>query len=82
MSLNRYPGPDPMQELIAEHETEIERYRRVESRRVGCDIGFEWAVQEWMQSHFPDWKKTQWDWLVAPAVRANYLELASNHFRD
>ena len=81
MSLNRHASHDPLRDLIAEHHLEIERYRRQQSQRLGCDIGYEWAAEEWMQKHFPDWKRVQWDRLVLQTIRANYLNLAG-HYRN
>lgn len=77
MGLNRYANHDPLGELLADHHLEIERYRRHESQRLGCDIGYDWAAEEWMQKHFPDWKRVQWDQLVKQTIRANYLNLAT-----
>ena len=49
-----------------------------ESQRLGTDIGWDWAAEEWISKHFPEWKQLQWDRMVAEALRTNYLRLAEN----
>ncbi len=65
-------------QLVRDHQEEIEEYRRRESQRVGGDIGWDWAVEEWMAKNLPDWQELQWDQMVAHTVRGHYLRLATN----
>ena len=30
---------------------EIQKHRRVESRKAGCDVGEEWAAVDWIKKH-------------------------------
>ncbi len=70
--------PDVFDDLVCEHYQQIQEYRRIESQRLGGDIGWDWAVAEWMAIHFPDWQKLQWDRMVADTVRRHYLRFAAN----
>ena len=34
---------------------EIEKFKWIESEKAGRDIGFQRAVEDWLQFHFPQW---------------------------
>jgi hypothetical protein len=46
------------------------KYKWIESEKVGRDIGWERASREWMQNHFPNWKRDRWNRFVEEALRS------------
>ncbi|MBF0330515.1 MAG: hypothetical protein HQL17_01155 [Candidatus Omnitrophica bacterium] len=47
---------------------EIERYKWVESEKLGADIGYERAAEEWLKNCSKEWLKLRVD-LKKPAAR-------------
>lgn len=45
-------------EFQAERE-EILRHKWLESEKAGYDIGFEWALTDWIMKHRAKWKKNR-----------------------
>jgi len=45
-------------EFQAERE-EILRHKWLESEKAGYDIGFEWALTDWIMKHRSKWKKNR-----------------------
>ena len=43
------------QEFLAERE-EILKHKWLESERLGYDIGFEWALLDWIRKHRESWR--------------------------
>ena len=43
---------------LAERE-EVLRHKWLESERAGCDIGFEWALMDWIVNHRAKWRKSR-----------------------
>jgi hypothetical protein len=43
------------QEFLAERE-EILKHKWIESERLGCDIGFERALLDWIRKHRDSWR--------------------------
>ncbi len=43
-------------EFLAERD-EILRHKDVESEKVGCDVGFERALVDWIEKHRPAWRE-------------------------
>jgi hypothetical protein len=50
----------PLAEFIRSQQEEITKYKWIESEKNGHDIGWDRATQEWMEKHFPDWKRYRW----------------------
>jgi hypothetical protein len=69
---------DELASIVRSHQEEIQEYRRVESQRVGCDIGWEWAAVEWMEQHHPGWRELLWTRLVRESTSAHFLRLATH----
>lgn len=46
----------PYAEFLAELD-EIQRHKWLISEREGCDVGFERALNEWVQNHRVGWRK-------------------------
>jgi len=44
-----------MIELNKEIEYEIETYKYLESEKAGKDIGYDSAINNWLEKHFPGW---------------------------
>jgi len=65
---DKFEKHDPLAGLLRGQREEIEKYRWIESEKVGEDIGWERAAHEWMQKHFPDWKRDRWNRFVQEAV--------------
>jgi hypothetical protein len=49
-------GEHPLAAIIRFQQEEIERYKWIESEKLGYNIGWERAVQEWQEKHYPEWK--------------------------
>jgi hypothetical protein len=54
---NRFESGNTVVELVRFQQEEIERYLWIESEKVGHDIGWTRASQEWEQKHFTEWKR-------------------------
>ena len=46
------------QQYLAERE-EVLRHKWLESERMGCDIGFERALMDWVLNHRAKWRKSR-----------------------
>ena len=46
------------QQYLAERE-EVLRHKWLESERMGCDIGFERALKDWVLNHRTKWRKSR-----------------------
>jgi len=62
---------EPLAELSQSQLEEVKKYRWIESEKAGRDIGWERALSEWMQQHFPAWKSHSWKQAVDEAVSHN-----------
>ena len=62
---------DPLVEMTRSQLEEIKKYKWIESEKAGRDIGWERAQREWIQRHFPGWKRASWDRAVQEAVSVN-----------
>ncbi|MEI6082821.1 MAG: hypothetical protein WCS70_00815 [Verrucomicrobiota bacterium] len=49
----------PIAELQASQTEEITKYKWFESQRLGADIGWTRAADEWFEKHFADWVREQ-----------------------
>jgi hypothetical protein len=65
---------DPLVEIVRSQQEEIKKYKWIESEKRGHDIGWERATREWMQQHFPEWKRFRWDSAIQEALRAQMAE--------
>jgi hypothetical protein len=52
----RHEDIDSLATVIRSQREEIQKYRWIESEKVGCDIGFERAEQEWRRQHARGWR--------------------------
>jgi hypothetical protein len=55
---DRLENKNPFVEMARSQREEIDKYRWIESERVGYDIGWKQASEEWMQKHFAGWKRS------------------------
>ena len=60
---------DPLAEIVRSQREEIKKYKWIESEKLGQDIGWEQATQEWMQKFFPEWKQYRWQRAVEDALK-------------
>lgn len=67
----RYQIKDPLAEINRSQHEEIKRYKWIESEKLGKDIGWERARQEWLAKHFPAWKQHRWQHAIREAETAN-----------
>lgn len=49
-----------LHELMLDLETEVARHKWLASERAGRDVGWRAAEADWLQHHFPDWKRDRW----------------------
>jgi hypothetical protein len=54
---NRSESGNAVADLVRFQQEEIERYLWIESEKVGHDIGWKKASQDWEQKHFTEWKR-------------------------
>ena len=66
----RHRKRDPLADVFRSQQEEIRKYKWIESEKLGQDIGWERAAREWMQNHFPDWKRDRWNRFVEEALRS------------
>ena len=57
--------PKPLEDLVHDLETEVEKHKWIESQRAGKDIGLPKASDDWMTKHFPSWKKHIWEGIIS-----------------
>ena len=55
-SVQERGGEHPLSVIVRFQQEEIERYKWIESEKRGYDIGWDRAVQEWQEKHYPEWK--------------------------
>jgi hypothetical protein len=67
MTLSRRKS-SPLAEILRSQQEEINKYKWIESEKKGHDIGWDRASREWMQKHFPDWKRYRWRKAIAEAT--------------
>jgi len=63
----RHKIKDPLAEINRSQQEEIKRYKWIESEKLGKDIGWEQARQEWLAKHFPAWKQDRWQRAIREA---------------
>jgi hypothetical protein len=68
--------PDPLAEIVRSQQEEIKKYKWIESEKLGRDIGWERAAREWLQKHFPEWKRPRWERAVQEALRMERIQSA------
>jgi len=61
---------DHLADVFRSQQEVIKKYKWIENEKVGRDIGWERAVREWMQNHFPNWKRDRWNRFVEEAIRS------------
>ena len=66
----RYRNQDPLAEIDRSQHEEIKKYKWIESEKLGKDIGWEQARQEWLAKHFPAWKQDRWQRALRESRRA------------
>ncbi len=54
---DKFEKQDPLAGLLRAQREEIEKYRWIESEKVGEDIGWERAAVEWRRKHIAAWKR-------------------------
>lgn len=60
----------PLKELIHSVHQEIAKHKWIESEKAGRDIGFQQAVKEWLEFHFPQWVRQEKERTIEAALRA------------
>lgn len=55
---------------------EIDRYKWIESEKVGHDIGFDRASREWLEKHANAWKQ------LHSRKKSSFVEKVKNHERS
>ena len=66
----RHRKSDPLAEVFRSQQEEIKSYKWIESEKLGKDIGWEQARQEWLAKHFPAWKQDRWQRAIREAETA------------
>ena len=60
----------PLLVLIRHQQEEVAKYKWIESKKAGQDIGWERAAAEWLERHFPDWERDQHSRAIDEALHA------------
>ena len=68
---------DPLAEIVRSQHEEIQKYKWIESEKLGKDIGWERAAREWLQKHFPEWKRFRWERAIQEALREEVGEMTN-----
>lgn len=66
---SRYRKQSPLADILRSQQEEIKKYKWIESEKMGRDIGWDQAEQEWLRNHFPGWKRDRWKHAVQDALR-------------
>ena len=56
--IEKHGKQDPLVEMLRAQREEIEKHRWLESEKVGDDIGWERAAEEWKRKHLGAWKRS------------------------
>lgn len=64
----RYRKQDPLADVVRSQQEEINKYKWIESEKAGQDIGWERASREWLEKHFPEWKRHSWQRAIEEAL--------------
>lgn len=64
----RHRQNNPLADVIRSQQEEIEKYKWIESEKRGFDIGWDRAEREWLQHHFPAWKRHSWFGAISEAL--------------
>lgn len=67
----RHEVNDPIAAMLRSRNAEIEKYRWIESERLGYDIGREQAEREWYRRHAREWRA----WVRAQGLAHPVAEL-------
>ena len=67
----RHESNDPFAAMVRSRRKEIEKYRWIESERVGYDIGAQRAEREWRCKHARAWR----EWVRAQGLAHPIVEL-------
>ena len=67
----------PLVEIVRSQHEEIKKYKWIESEKLGRDIGWERAAREWLQNHFPEWKRYRWERAIREALREEIADTAN-----
>jgi len=59
-------------QLCLEEKEEIRRYKKKESEKAGCDIGYDRALLEWIRYHRDSWYRARVH-LVEDATNSHFL---------
>ncbi|MCG3149798.1 MAG: hypothetical protein PCFJNLEI_03263 [Verrucomicrobiae bacterium] len=62
--------------LVVAYRDQIEEHRRAVSLEVGGDVGYDWAVAEWLEKNVPAWRELQWERLARQSMRDHFRSLA------
>jgi len=68
---NTMGNQDPLAEILRSQLEEINRYKWIESEKIGRDIGMERATREWVAKHFPSWKRHRRQAAIRDAMRTD-----------
>ena len=67
----RHESNDPIAVMVRSQREEIEKYRWIESERVGHDICLQRAEREWRRKHARAWR----DWVRSQGLMQPIVEL-------
>jgi isopentenyldiphosphate isomerase len=66
---SRYVYCALLTEILQSQDVEIANYRWRQTQQLGQEIDWNRAASEWLQHHFPDWKRFHWQQAVQDALR-------------
>ncbi len=57
---------------------EIERHKRLESRKRGADVGWDDAERDWLRTQFPRWKRRHWNHALSKSLGSGVAGVSRN----
>jgi hypothetical protein len=69
----RHSEENLLVELVQSQRREIAKYKWIESEKAGCDIGWQRALEEWLQFHFPAWARQKKNRAIEEYLHAQAL---------
>jgi len=63
--------PKPLADLIRSLHEEVAKHKWIESEKAGRDIGWQAALEDWLQFHFPNWARLEKHRAIEDALYAH-----------
>jgi len=74
----RHELQSQLQSVLCMAHKEVQRHRRIVSQKRGAEVDWNVAEQDWLQRHFPRWKRVHWNRALVESLVSSAVEVARN----